>query len=135
MKEFFVGFEVGGGSEEVAEGFFFDVGHEFFEEFVGFVFVFNEGVFLALGAEADAIPKGVHVVEVLLPLTVDGDEDDLAFEVVEGLGDLVFDFEFVGVFDFLDEEGGDFFGAHLFEAYGVFIEAEGEGDVGPANEF
>ena len=87
LEELFVGFEVGGGSEEVAEGFVFDVAHEFFEEFVGFVLIFDEGVLLALGAEADAVAQGVHVVEVLLPLAVDGDEDDLALEVVEHLGD------------------------------------------------
>ena len=59
--------EVGGGAEQVTEGFALDVTHEGFEQGVGLVLVFHQWVFLSLGAEVNPFAQGVHVVEVFLP--------------------------------------------------------------------
>ena len=86
MELFEEGLEVGGRAEEVLQGFALDRIHERDEEFVGFVFVFDERILLALGAEADSFAEGVHAVEVFLPLLVDGGEDHAAFLLVEDFG-------------------------------------------------
>jgi hypothetical protein len=77
------GLEVGGGAEQVLQGLLLDGIHQGDEQVVGLVLVFDERVLLALGAEADAFAQGVHVVEVFLPLLVDGDEHHAALLLVE----------------------------------------------------
>ncbi len=86
VEMFEEGLEVGGRAEEVLQGLALDRIHERDEEFVGFVFVFDERILLALGAEADTFAEGIHVVEVFLPLLVDGGEHHAAFLLVEDIG-------------------------------------------------
>ena len=86
VKLFEEGFEVGGRAEEVLEGFTFDRIHERDEKLVGFVFVLDERILLALGAQANAFAEGIHAVEVLLPLLVDSGEHHATFLLVEDFG-------------------------------------------------
>ena len=59
--------------------------------------VLEDGVALAVGAQADAVAQAVHLVEVLLPQLVDGVEDGVALDGHERVGVFEADLELVGL--------------------------------------
>ncbi len=134
MKELLELLEVGGGAEEISEDFALDVVHEGDEQLVGLVLVFHERVLLALGAQVHAVPQGIHVVEVLLPETVDRDEDDVALKMVEEGRILVGDLELVGGLDLLDQELGDLLRFLSRKGLRLAVDAKREGGVGPSDQ-
>lgn len=130
----FEGLEIRGAAEEIVQDFAFDGVHEVHKHGVGVVFVFDEGVFLAEGAEVDGFAESVHGVEVFLPEAVDGVEDDVALKAFEGFGMLEFRLALVGGGDGFHEELGVFFDGSCGEG-GFFLgEGEGEGGVDPMEE-
>src|SRR5436190_4118990 len=56
-----------GAAEDVVANLGLDVDHEVLEQLERFRLVFDQRITLAVGAEADAVPQGVHVVEMFLP--------------------------------------------------------------------
>ena len=108
--------------------------HQGDEQVVGLVLVFDERILLALGAEADAFAQGVHVVKVLLPLLVDGDEHHAALLLVEHFHRQVADAGFVGFLDLVDEHRGD---GLLVLAVDEILrgDADRQGGVDPVEQF
>ena len=70
-------------AEEVACGVFLEAHHHRFEELEGLLLVLDEGVELAVAAEADAFLEMVHVEEVVFPESVEDGEHDDALVVAE----------------------------------------------------
>ena len=133
-EEFLEGAEIGGTAEEVVEDFVPDVAHQGGEKIVSLRFVFDKRVLLGKLAEVDAIPEGIHVVEVLLPESVDGIEEDVALQAFEGFRILSVGLQFVGGLDLLGDPGGVAFSIPGFEGGGFLGEAQWEGQVEPLQE-
>ena len=74
-EEFFKGAQVAGAAEEVVEHFVFDVRHQRLKEFVGLGLVFLERIFLRERAEMHAVAEAVHVIKVILPEPVYGENN------------------------------------------------------------
>ena len=127
------GLEIGGRAEEVLKGLLFDGVHQGDEEVVGLVLILDERVFLALGAQADAFAERVHVIEVRLPLLVDGDEHHAALLLVEHFHRQVADADLIGLFDLVHEHRGDGFLVVAAEEI-VGGDADGKGGVDPVQE-
>ena len=72
--------QVRGAAEEIVEHFVFDVGHQLDEHVVSFGLVFDERIFLGVGAQVNAFAQRVHGIEMLLPKPVDRVENDVALE-------------------------------------------------------
>ena len=66
--------------EEIADGFVVDTRHHVFEENEGFFFELDEGIFLAVAAEADTFFQVVERKKMVFPLRVYDIENDAAFE-------------------------------------------------------
>jgi len=85
--------------EEDADGLLHDVAGHLVEHVIAGHLVFDQGVVLAVGLEADALAELFHVVDVVHPLAVDDLEDDDALEFADGFG--------FGEFGFLGFVEGD----------------------------
>jgi len=70
-------------TEEVARSVFLEAQHHGFEELEGFLLVLDEGILLAVAAEADAFLEVIHVEEVFFPESVEYGEHDDALVVAE----------------------------------------------------
>ena len=70
-------------AEEVARGVFLEAHHHGFEELEGLLLVLDEGILLAVAAQADAFLEVIHVEEVLFPEGVEDGEHDDALVVAE----------------------------------------------------
>ena len=101
------GLEICRRAEEVLQRLLLDGIHQGYKEVVRFVLVLDEWVLLALGAQADAFAEGVHVVEVCLPLLVDGGEHHAALLLVEHFHRQITDADAVGLLDLGDEHRGN----------------------------
>ena len=134
-QEVLKGVQVGGALEEVADGFALDAFHQGDEEIVSFRFVFHQGVFLPLGAEAHAFPQGVHVVQVFLPHFVNGPQDDLAFHVVQVFRAFAGSLVFISGLDLVNEEGNGVVYGPFFQLGGLRREPQREGGVHPGEQF
>ena len=97
----------GGGAEQVVESLLLDAAHQFHEQRVGFVLVFDERVLLALGAQINSFAQGIHVVEVGLPLFVDGHQHHATFLLFEDFSGQIGCAQFIRFFDPDDQHGGD----------------------------
>lgn len=133
-EEFLKGAQVGGAAEEVVEDLVPDVAHEGGEELVSFRLVFDERILLGELAEVHAIAEGVHVIEVFLPEAVDGIEEDVALESLEGFGVFRVGFQLVGGFDLLGDPRGVAVGIAGFQRSGFLGEAQRESQVQPLEE-
>src|SRR5712692_2832029 len=72
--------------EEIADGFVVDAGHHVFEEHEGFFLEFDQGIFLAVAAQADAFFQMVEGEKVIFPLRIDHVENNAALEPAHQLG-------------------------------------------------
>ena len=125
--------KVRSGAEEIGQRFLLDGVHQGDEEVVGLVLILDEWILLALGAEADAFAERVHVVEVCLPLLVNGDENHAALLLVEDFVRQAADLDLVGFLHLADEV----FGNLLRRFCGIqFLcgEADGQVRVHPAEQ-
>ena len=132
VDEALEGVHAGGGAEEAGADVATDAFHHAFKVVVGFVFVFVEGVFLGVAAQADAAAEFFHLGEVVLPVAVEAADDDVAFDGGEGFGGFKFFALAVEVFDAVE----DFFahGGGVEAADFVEGDAQGEGAVDPSEE-
>ena len=126
-QEVFKRIQVGGALEEVANGFPLDAFHQGNEQVVGFRLVFHQGILLALGAEANAFPQRVHVVQVLLPHFVNSPQDDLAFHVVQVFRTFAGSLVFISGLDLVNEEGDGVIHLAFFQLGGVRCQSQWEG--------
>jgi hypothetical protein len=93
------GLEIRCATEKVRENLAFNGIHEVNKHDVGVIFVFDKGIFLAKGAEINRLAEAIHRIEMLLPKTINGIEDDVPLETPNSI--LVFhgDLALVGVAD------------------------------------
>jgi hypothetical protein len=70
-------------AEEVAGGVFLEAHHHGSKRLEGLLLVLDEGILLAVAAEADAFLEVIHVEEVFFPEGVEDGEHDDALVVAE----------------------------------------------------
>ena len=88
--EGFERFHRGRGAEEAGAGIGAQLLHEAFEGLEGFGLVLVERILLRVGAQADAATEVFHLSQLVLPVAVDGAEEDITFEVLQDRGRFVF---------------------------------------------
>ena len=103
-EEGFEGLEIRCAPEEIVQNLALNGVHQIDEHGVGVVFVFDERILLAEGAEVDGFAETIHRIEVFLPEAIDGIENDVAFEAFEGFGVLECRLALVGIGDGFHEE-------------------------------
>ena len=72
--------EISGGAEHVVQHLLLDLNHQPFKQREGFFFVLNQRVFLPNGHPVSPLAQSVHGVQMILPLTINGIEDDVTLE-------------------------------------------------------
>ena len=94
--------------------------HHVEKEFVAFALVFDQGIFLAVAAQTDGFPQGIHLLQVVAPEAVDllQNEETLGFSHQAGL-DLIHLglFDVVGDTGLFVEEGSDFTHGEIFQLF------------------
>src|SRR5262245_12241973 len=82
-----------------------NINHQLLEDLERFPFVFNQGVSLPVGAEADTVAQTVHRIEMLLPEPVDGAQDGIPLNLPQGIRVLKTYLQLVGLPYTLGDEG------------------------------
>jgi len=133
-QKLFKGLEISGAAEEVVEHFVFDVLHQLDEHGVGLGLVLGQRIFLTIGTEIDSFAQSIHRVEVLLPETVHGIQDDIFFQSAAGGCILDRCLAVVGFREGLGKKAA--VGLDVAGSEGAFLggEPDGEGGIDPLEE-
>src|SRR5580692_10998261 len=112
--------------EEIADRFVVDARHHVFKQDKGLFLEFDERIFLAVAAEADAFFQVVEGEKVVLPLGIDDVENDAAFEPADKVGAELLFFFLIARRDGFDGGFGEFYVAERggIGAGGFSVDAE-----------